>query len=95
MRQKVDQGIVDAFKDINRRKNLVDEHQPEGVNARKTGMFGVLPGDNKDKFQDVRSAADSSGKQIGMDGRKIARSHDGKVEGDDSPLIDFEERLQQ
>jgi hypothetical protein len=42
----------------------------------------------------VISAADSSGKQIGINGRKLARSHDGKVEGDDTPLINFEERLQ-
>lgn len=94
MRQKVDQGIVDAFKSVNRRKNLVEGHAPEGNNVRKTGVFAVLPGDNQDKFQDVMSAADSSGKQIGIDGRKLARSHDGKVEGDDTPLINFEERLQ-
>ena len=50
MRQKVDQGIVDAFTDINRRKNLVDAHAPEGNNQGKRGVFGVLPGDNKDKF---------------------------------------------
>jgi len=50
MRQKVDQGIVDAFKDVNRRKNLVGAHGPEGNNVRKPGVFAVLPGDNKDKF---------------------------------------------
>jgi len=51
MRQKVDQGIVDAFKGINRRQSLVEGHVGgEGNNVRKTGVFGVLPGDNKDRF---------------------------------------------
>jgi len=50
MRQKVDQGIVDTFKNINRRKNQIDAHEPAGNNFRKQGVFGVLPGDNKDKF---------------------------------------------
>ena len=50
MRQKVDRGIVDTFKNINRRKNQIDAHAPEGNNKRKQGVFGVLPGDNQDKF---------------------------------------------
>ena len=45
LRDEVNQGIVDKFKEINNRNNLVGQHDQNKKGNLKKSIIGVLPGD--------------------------------------------------